>query len=507
MKLATTNNENQSAVQAVIPAAPRRKGKIKWFFCFIIVLAAAWTVTYLRPQEVIAAEPTYKESAVTRGDITAGINETGTISIDYTSVKYEISATKMDDLGLSVSVEEVFVKSGQKVNEGDPLIRISTTDLQEQLNSSKLSLQQAQASLTQAQLDQTLKTLEAESTFASNQILAENAEATYENTLESLENSIVSLENEVYVLQKKIRFARDCYSDGESDIENPFDSADQAETINNMNDAAFSTFRTSLNDQLDAACIKLAAARLSLETQQAQAKMTLESDTFTSDNAQTLYDVTTAQIENSLTSAQLKVQSAQNDVSQFTKYLSNEGLITAPVTGTIMTLGYAAGDDISSSKDIAVISNPAEAYISASIVQEDITSLELGQTADITLDAFPDETFTGVLDSMSVSPSRSGGSTVSYTVDSRFDAPDDKFFEGMTGSVTFITNQLKDVLIVTNRAIKSTDGVQTVQVKLADGTIEQRKITTGFSDGRNVEVQSGLEEGETVLIESQVVRQ
>lgn len=487
-------------------STPRRKGRKGLFFGFAaILLAAACVIAFALPkEEQAAAASTYKESAVTRGDITAGISETGTISIDYTTVKYEISSTKMDDLGLSVSAEEVYVKSGQRVAEGDPLIRISTTDLQEQLDSAKLSLQQAQASLTQAKLDQTLKKLEAEATYATNQILAESADATYQNTLESLENSIESLDNDTYVLRKKIRFAKDCYSNGESDISNPFDSADQAEIINNMNETAFNSFLTSLNDQLNEASNKLAAARLSLETQQAQAKTQLESDTFTSENAKTLYDVTLAQISNSLTSAELKVESAQNDVNQFTKYLASDGIIASPVVGTVMTLGYAAGDDLSSSKAIAVISNPAKAYISVSIVQEDITALELGQAASVTLDAFPDEVFTAALDSMSVSPSRSGGSTVSYTVDSLFNSPSDKFFEGMTGDVTFITKQLKDVLMVTNRAITNTNGVQTVKVKGADGTPETRKITTGFSDGRNVEVQSGLEEGETVLIESQV---
>ncbi len=497
----------QPAANEVLQPKRRRKRGII-FGIIALVLVIACVVVFLFQKETQSTISTYKESRVTRGDITAGISETGTVSIDYETVKYEISNSRMDDLGLSVSVQEVYVKSGQKVEAGDPLILISTTDLQEQLDNAQLNLRQAQASLTQAQLDQTLKKLDAESNYETNKILAESAEQTYENTLKSLEHSITQYENEVLDLNKQIKYIKSyCYGAGggeySSKHENPTKYTD--EQLDEMSETAIKNVLEGLNDDLDVAETALEKAQLELETKQAQAKNQLDADTFTSENAKTLYEVELSQIENSLSSAELKVESAQNDVEQFSEYLANNGVITSPISGTIMTLGYSAGDELSSNNPIAIISNPAEAYISVSIVQEDITTLELGQKASITLDAFPDDVFTGALDSMSVQPSRSGGSTVSYTVDSRFDSPSDKFFEGMTGTVTFITNQLRDVLMVTNRAITNNNGVQTVKVKRDDGTIEEREITTGFSDGRNVEVTSGLEEGEVVLIESQVV--
>ena len=40
--------------------------------------------------------------------------------------------------------------------------------------------------------------------------------------------------------------------------------------------------------------------------------------------------------------------------------------------------------------------------------------------------------------------------------------------------------------------------------KEADGSITIQEVTTGFSDGINVEIKEGLSEGDTVLIESKV---
>ena len=491
--------------------APKRKGK-KLIFCMLAVgCAAACIVAFALPKSEGETVSTYKESKVTRGDITAGISETGTISIDYQTVKYNISQTTKENLNLTVNVEEVFVKAGQKVSEGDPLIRISTEDLREQLSTAQLTLKQAQASLEQARLDQTLKTLDAEATYQENQALSETAALQYDLTLKQLENDIATYEDDILDIQKQIKILKGFLGVSSSTMEyynehyNEYNGSLNLDELGNASDEPKVLKEiSSLNTKLETARNALEEAKLSLETKKKQAELTLSSEQFTSDNADTIYEVTLAQIENSLTTAQLKVESAQNDISQFSQYLADDGIITSPLSGTIMTLGYSAGDEISSNTAIAIISNPLEAYISVSIVQEDITSLELEQAAQITLDAFPDQIFTGKLDSMSVQPSRTGGSTVSYTVNSLFDAPSEKFFEGMTGDVTFITTQLKDVLIVTNRAIVNTDGVQTVKVMLEDGAIEEREITTGFSDGRNVEVLSGLQEGDTVLIESQV---
>ena len=79
---------------------------------------------------------------------------------------------------------------------------------------------------------------------------------------------------------------------------------------------------------------------------------------------------------------------------------------------------------------------------------------------------------------------------------------DEAVKDGMTCEISFILSQRKDVLLIPNKAVEFTDGNQYVQVLLADGTIEERVISTGLTDGRNVEVTKGLSEGDTLLYET-----
>ena len=74
----------------------------------------------------------------------------------------------------------------------------------------------------------------------------------------------------------------------------------------------------------------------------------------------------------------------------------------------------------------------------------------------------------------------------------------------MTAQITFITKETETVTYVSNRAIIRENGKSYVKKKEADGSIAKQEVTTGFSDGVNVEIKEGLSEGDTVLIESKV---
>jgi HlyD family secretion protein len=71
----------------------------------------------------------------------------------------------------------------------------------------------------------------------------------------------------------------------------------------------------------------------------------------------------------------------------------------------------------------------------------------------VSLDAFEGTTFDGTVDSIATSPARTASSTVSYTVTVKLSGDTSKIYEGMTGDVTFISKQKKDVLYIPNRAV------------------------------------------------------
>ena len=70
----------------------------------------------------------------------------------------------------------------------------------------------------------------------------------------------------------------------------------------------------------------------------------------------------------------------------------------------------------------------------------------------------------------------------------------------MTVSAQFIIKEVKDVIMLSNKAIVLKDGKQFVKLKNEDGSTTEVEIQTGFSDGKNTEITGGLNEGDTVVI-------
>jgi len=122
----------------------------------------------------------------------------------------------------------------------------------------------------------------------------------------------------------------------------------------------------------------------------------------------------------------------------------------------------------------------------------------------ITLTAYEGEEFAGVVSGMDTSTS-SGSSTVSYNVTVTFTGDITKVYADMTGNVTFIQKQVPNVLYVSNKAIINEGTTLYVKVKQEDGSFKKVEVVTGFSDGVNVEIISGLNEGDIAIIESRVV--
>ena len=71
----------------------------------------------------------------------------------------------------------------------------------------------------------------------------------------------------------------------------------------------------------------------------------------------------------------------------------------------------------------------------------------------------------------------------------------------MVANATIVTKQKKDVLILSNKAIKLVDGKQVVKVKDEKGHLQTIEITAGFSDGQVSEILSGLSENDVVIVE------
>jgi membrane fusion protein (multidrug efflux system) len=130
------------------------------------------------------------------------------------------------------------------------------------------------------------------------------------------------------------------------------------------------------------------------------------------------------------------------------------------------------------------------------ISENQIKAVRLGQKAEIALDGFPGENFSGNV------------SRISPVVDSQsrtFEAeilmpnPDGRLKPGMFARVQLVLAERKGVVIVPLKAVS--DEEQGPQIFVAgEGTAHARPVTLGISDGIDVEVVSGVEVGEMIIV-------
>jgi multidrug efflux pump subunit AcrA (membrane-fusion protein) len=139
------------------------------------------------------------------------------------------------------------------------------------------------------------------------------------------------------------------------------------------------------------------------------------------------------------------------------------------------------------------------ADIDLTVDELDISNISLGQSVTVTLDALPGESFSGNVTSIDPEGSNSGGNS-KYTVTVSLER-DQRMLTGMNATVTIELDKLENVLTVPLAAIQEDESgvyVYTKYTKKSDEFSSPVYVTTGASDGENVEIIDGLSYGDTV---------
>lgn len=153
---------------------------------------------------------------------------------------------------------------------------------------------------------------------------------------------------------------------------------------------------------------------------------------------------------------------------------------------------------------IFTIANGDKMMVTMNVDELDIGTMQIGQEAEITLDAIENETFTGEIVSVSGNASSSGGSS-QYPVGIVFDKTD-AMLSGMNASVEVIVEQAENVLVIPLSAIQDDGNYSYVYTKYDEATDTlsgKVQVETGLSDETNVEITAGLSEGDIVYYEMQ----
>ena len=145
--------------------------------------------------------------------------------------------------------------------------------------------------------------------------------------------------------------------------------------------------------------------------------------------------------------------------------------------------------------------------LSVDVSQEDIVDLTVGDGVTISFTAYPDEAYEGEITSITTTATSEHATTISYPVTIKVLGDTSKLYEGMTGDVTFVIDQKEQTKYVSRKAIVEENGKTYVYQKNESGEMELVEVETGFTDGVNVEITSGLEKGDVIYIASKVVEE
>ncbi|RYD03359.1 hypothetical protein N752_20095 [Desulforamulus aquiferis] len=176
-----------------------------------------------------------------------------------------------------------------------------------------------------------------------------------------------------------------------------------------------------------------------------------------------------------------------------------ETILYAPVSGTLLSLANKAGERVSDEQDFAVLHENDAVKASTRVIEYDVGQIKVGQKVYVTVEALPDQRFTGQVSKVNSLPVSDSTGLVNYEVEIDILDPSGELKDGMNCSVSFVIKEVTNCLIVPYRAIKIVEGKQVVNVIDENGNTIEKQIKAGFTDGTNVEILEGLNVNETVI--------
>lgn len=234
--------------------------------------------------------------------------------------------------------------------------------------------------------------------------------------------------------------------------------------------------------------------------------------------------------------ARYQAQQAQAAARRVRESLSKTTIVS-PISGVVTKLNSKIGEkvvgaiqmtgtEIMTVADLSVI----EAVVDVS--ETDVVQVSIGDTAEVEVDALPNQKFPAVVSRIANSPKQSGIGTqeqlTNFEVRLRFIAPDHRFRPGMTALATIHTDRKWNVIsvpiqsvttrakeeteegkqeeeedvVVTNKALEKTqrdDRPEPIVFVREGNIVRARKVETGIRDDQNIEITSGLKAGEIVV--------
>ena len=191
--------------------------------------------------------------------------------------------------------------------------------------------------------------------------------------------------------------------------------------------------------------------------------------------------------------------------ANYDEVMSNldDTVILSPIAGSVIGKPLSAGELVAQGVNnptvIMTVADMSQMQIEASVDQTDIGKIAMGQKVTFTVDAYPNKEFSGVVTTISRKAVVSQNVTY-YPVTIDVTNAENLLNPGMVARVSITVSESKGVLTLPLSAIRSDKSGKFVVVADASGQTRNDPITTGNTGDDRVEIISGLNEGDKVVL-------
>lgn len=459
-----------------------------------------------------------------------GMGNGGTGMLSFGSLNVDSPASQSQ----SLEVADVRIAVGQEIREGDLIYTLTTESVDEIRGTLSEDIDDAKADYEALEVEQEESRTQAQQgydTYVTNgkyaQLIYQNALKTYQDALEEAVENVDDQQNtynekllEFTELQeeyaKTLELLREAQGAVSENYEGRHENAYYYTVYLNTRDTAqklaeqFEEELESANEELEQLSLDIQTAvrtmnqcQLDYEKAKLELGQTQDIDIYYAGKASEWYSIQTASLDNELSSAKNRYDAAVEKLAAFDSSVQDNGIVSE-YSGVVTEVLLSEGDTLSGGSGLVVLNDQETVTMDVSLGEDDYNAVDRDGTVNIVFTAYPDEMYSGRITEVSDAEYDSSSGAVYYTVSVTVQGDVSGLYEGMTGDVTFVTKEMKEVCYVSNRAVFREGTKSYVKVRDDSGDIVKQEVVTGFSDGIHVEVVTGLSEGDIVLIESKV---
>ena len=515
--------EAAETAEAKSGASAFAKKNWKWLVPVVVVAAAGAVFLIGGGNKAASGDVTYAETTPVRQDVSNSLSGTGTLNPANT---YTVKSL-VDGKILTGGFEE-----GDKVEEGDVLYTIDSSDASTNLEKASIALQQAQRSYdktvdlqyVRAEVDGTVSSLKVAkgdqvtsgqevavirdsskmllnllfpAADAANFSVGQSADVVLDGTFETLKGTVTAVTgtDELSTGNLLVRTVTIRVNNAGG-----LTTAQAATaSINGVSSIASATFAYQAERTLTALASGTVSA-INVQEGDAVSKGDILIELTGDDLTESIQSAS-----ESLRSAEISMQNQQDNMSNYT--------ITSPISGTIIEKDAKQGDALTSGSTLCVIYDLSYLEMVINVDELQIGALSVGQKVQLTADAVTDKTYVGTVTRVSMKGSSSGGTTT-YPITIRIDNTDG-LRPGMNANAEIVVAEAGNALVVPNAAVirggyvlvskKSPSAANAVEDMDAPDGYVYVKVETGVSDDSYTEIKSGLQEDDTVAYDTSSV--